>query len=48
MVLNIGETVKDHFRIQVNGKTVIAESVQGLHHVWAGALEAKLYDEVLA
>ncbi len=48
LVLNIGETVKDHFRIQVNGKTVIAESVQGLHHVWAGALEAKLYDEVLA
>jgi phosphoribosylformylglycinamidine synthase II len=48
VVENIGETVKDHFRIQVNSKTVIDESVRGLQHVWAGALEAKLYDEVLA
>jgi phosphoribosylformylglycinamidine synthase len=48
LVQNIGETVKDHFRIQINGKTVIDESVHGLQHVWAGALEAKLYDEVLA
>ncbi|WP_158749080.1 phosphoribosylformylglycinamidine synthase subunit PurL [Acidobacterium sp. S8] len=48
LVQNIGETVKDRFRIQVNGKTVIDESVHGLQHVWAGALEAKLYDEVLA
>jgi phosphoribosylformylglycinamidine synthase subunit PurL len=47
-VQDLGETVKDHFRIQVNGRTVVDESVQGLQHVWAGALEAKLYDEVLA
>ena len=48
LVQDIGETVKDHFRIKVNGKTVIDEGVHGLQHVWAGALEAKLYDEVLA
>ncbi len=48
LVQNIGETVKDRFRIQVNNKTVIDESVAGLQHIWAGALEAKLYDEVLA
>ncbi len=48
LIQDIGETVKDHFRIKVNHKTVIDESVQGLQHVWAGALEAKLYDEVLA
>jgi phosphoribosylformylglycinamidine synthase len=48
LVQDIGETVKDDFRIQVNRKTVIDESVRGLQHVWAGALEAKLYDEVLA
>jgi phosphoribosylformylglycinamidine synthase subunit PurL len=47
-VQDLGETVKDHFRIQVNGRTVVDESVQGLQHVWAGALETKLYDEVLA
>ncbi|HYK37173.1 phosphoribosylformylglycinamidine synthase subunit PurL [Alloacidobacterium sp.] len=44
----IGETEKNFFRIQVNGRTVIDESVQGLQHIWANALEAKLYDEVLA
>jgi phosphoribosylformylglycinamidine synthase subunit PurL len=48
LVQDIGETVKDHFRIKVNGKMVIDERVHGLQHVWAGALEAKLYDEVLA
>jgi phosphoribosylformylglycinamidine synthase II len=48
LVQNIGETGADHLRITVNGKTAIDESVHGLRHVWAGALEAKLYDEVLA
>jgi len=48
LVQTVGETVKDHFRIQVNNRTVIDETVQGLQHVWAGALEARLYDEVLA
>jgi phosphoribosylformylglycinamidine synthase II len=48
LVQDIGETVTDHFRIRVNGKMVIDERVHGLQHVWAGALEAKLYDEVLA
>jgi hypothetical protein len=47
-VQNIGETTKEYFRIKVNGKTVMDETVSGLQHVWAGALEAKLYDEVLA
>ena len=47
-VQDIGETVKHSFRVQVNGETVIDETVQGLQHVWANALEAKLYDEVLA
>jgi phosphoribosylformylglycinamidine synthase subunit PurL len=48
MALYIGETEKNLFRIKVNGKTVIDETVLGLQHVWAGALEAKLYDEVIA
>ena len=48
LVENIGETGTDHLRIKINGKRVIDESVRGLQHVWAGALEAKLYDEVLA
>jgi len=48
LVQNIGETGTDHLRIKLNGKIAIDESVQGLQHVWAGALEAKLYDEVLA
>src|SRR5277367_3347467 len=48
LVQNIGETGSDHLRIKLNGKIAIDESVQGLQHVWAGALEAKLYDEVLA
>jgi phosphoribosylformylglycinamidine synthase len=48
VVADIGETANNSFRIQVNDKTVIDESVHGLQHVWAGALEAKLYDEVLA
>ena len=48
MALYIGETEKNIFRIKVNGKTVIDETVLGLQHVWAGALEAKLYDEVIA
>jgi len=47
LVHYIGETEKNLFRIQVNGKRVIDESVHGLQHVWAGALEARLYDEVL-
>jgi phosphoribosylformylglycinamidine synthase II len=45
---NIGETVANEFRIQVNDKTAIDETVSGLQHVWAGALEAMLHDEVLA
>src|SRR5271170_1781952 len=48
LVQNIGETGTDHLRIKLNGKIAIDESVQGLQHVWAGDLEAKLYDEVLA
>jgi phosphoribosylformylglycinamidine synthase len=48
LVQYIGETEKNLFRIQVNGKRVIDEQVHGLQHVWAGALEARLYDEVLA
>jgi len=48
MALYIGETEKNLFHIKVNGKTVIDETVLGLQHVWAGALEAKLYDEVIA
>jgi phosphoribosylformylglycinamidine synthase subunit PurL len=48
LMLDIGETVADRFQIQVNGKTVIDESISGLQHVWAGALEAMLHDEVLA
>jgi phosphoribosylformylglycinamidine synthase len=48
LVQDIGETVKDRIHIKVNGKTAISERVEGLQHVWASALEAKLYDEVLA
>jgi phosphoribosylformylglycinamidine synthase II len=48
LVANLGETVKDSFRIQVNGRTVIDERISGLQHVWSHALESALHDEVLA
>ncbi|HEX3438559.1 MAG TPA: phosphoribosylformylglycinamidine synthase subunit PurL [Pseudacidobacterium sp.] len=48
LIENVGETVKANLRIQVNGKTVIDESVSGLQHVWANALESALHEEVLA
>ncbi len=48
LVANLGETVKDSLRIQINGKTVIEEHISGLQHVWANALEAALHEEVLA
>jgi len=48
LVQNIGETIASGFKIKVNGKTVIDEAVQGLQHVWTGALESMLYDEVVA
>jgi phosphoribosylformylglycinamidine synthase len=48
LVQNIGETTASRLQITVNGTTAIDETVQGLQHVWAGALEAMLHDEVLA
>jgi phosphoribosylformylglycinamidine synthase II len=48
LVENLGETVKDNFRIQVNGKTVVDEHIFGLEHLWSHALAAALHDEVLA
>ncbi|MDI3255254.1 MAG: phosphoribosylformylglycinamidine synthase subunit PurL [Bacillota bacterium] len=48
LVANLGETVKDSFRIQVQGMTVIDERISGLQHVWSHALESALHEEVLA
>ncbi len=47
-VENLGKTVKDSFRIQVNGKTLVDERISGLEHLWSHALEAALHEEVLA
>ena len=44
----IGETISTDFEILVSGISVVKDTVIGLKHRWASALEAKLYDEVLA
>jgi phosphoribosylformylglycinamidine synthase len=42
----IGETVREGFRIAVNGATVVDETVDGLRHRWEHALEALLHEVV--
>jgi phosphoribosylformylglycinamidine synthase len=42
----LGETVKEKFRIAVNGATVVDETVDGLRHRWEHALEALLHEVV--
>jgi len=43
----LGDVVKEHFRVEINGKAVIDASVESLKAAWSGALEEQVAGEVV-